>query len=117
MLKTHHSTPSFTTRVEAFIKYDQAVRERAGQHGPSTFGQVNQKDVMRFFCYDNVDSQKAAKSKGTATKKKGDRICLPYNSEAGCAFKNCNFGHRCIACEETGHPKKDCKVLKKKDAK
>ena len=105
-------------KVETFIRYDETVRERAGQHGPSTFGQVNQEDVMRFFCYDNVDSKKGAKASATGTKKpKNERICLRFNSEIGCGFKNCSFSHRCIACEESGHAKKDCGVLKKKDKK
>ena len=104
-------------KVNAFIQYDESVRERAGRHGPSTFGQVDQEDIMRFFCYDNVDKQKQAKSTGTVSKKKADRVCLRYNSEAGCLFKNCSFAHKCIACEEVGHARKDCRVLKKKDTK
>ena len=104
-------------KVNAFIMYDESVRERAGRSGPSTFGQVDQEDIMRFFCYDNVDKQKQLKSATAVSKKKADRTCLRYNGEAGCSFKNCSFAHKCIACEEMGHARKDCRVLKKKEAK
>ena len=104
-------------KVEAFISYDESVRERAGRSGPKTFGQVNHDDIMRFFCYDNVDKAKQAKTTPSTGKKKADRTCLRFNSEAGCLFKNCNFAYRCVACEEAGHARKDCQVLKKKDKK
>ena len=105
-------------KVDAFVRYDESVRERAGRQGPGTFGQVNHEDCLRFFCYDSVDKQKAKPSAGaTSTKKRGDRTCLRYNGDTGCSFKNCSFAHRCIACEEVGHARKDCKVLKKKEAK
>ena len=65
----------------------------------------------------NAKHKKSAKCALTAAKKKSDKICLKYNSEGGCTFKFCNFLHKCIVCEETGHPKKECKVVKRKDAK
>ena len=36
-------------KVSAFIQYDESVCERVGCSGPSTFGQVDQEDIMRFF--------------------------------------------------------------------
>ena len=105
-------------KVEAFVKYDESVRERAGRRGPSTFGDVNQEDVMRHFCYDNAETNKPGKAQGkTSGRKRADKICLKYNGENGCNFKSCTFQHKCIACEEPGHPRKDCKALKRKETK
>ena len=108
-------------KVDAFVKYDESVRDRAGRFGPSTFGVVNQEDVMRHFCYDNAEASKTSKGSSKAstssTKRKTDKICLKYNGENGCNFKSCTFAHKCIACEELGHSRKDCKSLKKKEAK
>ena len=109
-------------KVDAFVKYDEAVRDRAGQEGPSTFGVVNQEDVLRYFCFDNAEPQRqskatAAASSKTSTKKRLDKICLKYNNENGCNLKACTFKHNCIACEEPGHPRKECKALKRKDVK
>ena len=47
--------------VDAFIKYDEAVRDRAGQHGPGTFGQVSQKDLR-------IDYGDGRVIKGSSTK-------------------------------------------------
>ena len=107
-------------KVDAFVKYNESVRDRAGRQGPSTFGEVNQEDVMRHFCYDNAETHRVGKlsSKApVAAKKRGEKICLKYNGENGCNFKSCTFKHSCIACEEPGHPRKECKALKKKDSK
>ena len=35
-------------RIEAFTKYDESVRERAGQVGPGAFGTVDQEDTLGF---------------------------------------------------------------------
>ena len=42
-------------KVDAFLRYDERVRERAGEAGPSAFGQVVQEDTLRFFSMDNMD--------------------------------------------------------------
>ena len=105
-------------RPEAFVRYDESVRDRAAHDGPSAFNSVEQEDVLRFFCYDSVKTKKA----GTATSTKGgssqkkDKICLRYN-DSGCTSKGCPYAHKCIACEEWGHSRKECKALKKKDSK
>ena len=104
-------------QVEAFTKYDESVRDRAGKVGPGAFGTVDQEDTLRFFCYDNVIKPKVGKasaSGGREHKKKSDKMCLKYN-DLGCNTKSCPYGHVCAACEEPGHPRKECKNLKKKD--
>ena len=104
-------------KVEAFTKYDESVRERAGSVGPGAFGTVDQEDTLRFFSYDNVERAKTWKSPSggsSATKKKSDKMCLKFNDQ-GCTAKSCFFTHKCAACEEVGHARKDCKNLKKKD--
>ena len=104
-------------KIEAFTKYDDSVRERAGATGPSAFGTVDQEDTLRFFSYDNVDRSKGWKSgpsTGGAGKKKSEKMCLKYNDQ-GCSSKTCFYSHRCAACEEVGHSRKECKNLKKKE--
>ena len=100
--------------TEAFVSYDASVRDRAGQVGPSAFGAVEQEDVMRFFCFDNTKKSGKQTSKGSSNKK--DKICLRYN-DGGCNAKNCVYAHKCAACLDWGHPRKDCRSLKKKDSK
>ena len=104
-------------KVEAFTKYDESVRERAGLVGPSAFGTVDQEDTLRFFSYDNVMRAKSGKASGGEKrehKKKSEKMCLKYNDQ-GCSAKSCPYAHICAACEEPGHTRKDCKNLKKKD--
>ena len=105
-------------KIEAFVKYDESVRERAGAVGPGAFGTVDQEDTLRFFSYDNVERAKSWKagsgSSSGAGKKRSDKMCLKYNDQ-GCNAKSCYFVHKCAACEELGHCRKDCKNLKKKD--
>ena len=40
--------------LDAFVKYDEAVRERAGRVGPTAFGTVIQEDILTHFCYGNT---------------------------------------------------------------
>ena len=47
-------------------------------------------------------------------KKKSEKMCLKCNDQ-GCNVKACPYAHVCAACEESGHARKDCKNLKKKD--
>ena len=104
-------------KIEAFTKYDDSVRERAGAVGPSAFGTVDQEDTLRFFSFDNVERTKGWKtSQGSSgvAKKKSDKMCLKYNDQ-GCNAKSCFYSHRCAACEEVGHPRKECKNLKRKE--
>ena len=104
-------------KVEAFTKYDESVRERAGAVGPGAFGTVDQEDTLRFFSFDNVERSKGWKAGPSASggqKKKSEKMCLKYNDQ-GCTSKTCFYSHRCAACEELGHPRKECKNLKKKD--
>ena len=105
-------------KSEAFISYDISVRDRAGQVGPSAFGAVEQEDIIRFFCYDNT-KQRTFTKKDTkpASHSKKEKTCLRFN-DSGCTTKGCAFAHKCLACEEWGHPRKECKALgKKKDSK
>ena len=58
-----------------------------------------------------------SKPQAKASKPRSDKICLRFN-DGICQSKNCNYAHRCIACEEWGHSKKSCgNVDKKKEGK
>ena len=103
--------------VEAFLLYDESVRERAGQLGPSAFGQVVQEDSIRFFSADNMKktSHKSKSAVGGQSKKRSDKLCIRFN-DGGCNSKNCFYTHKCVTCNDTSHGNKDCRS-KKKDSK
>ena len=92
--------------VEAFIQYDESV--------------VDQEDVLRFFSCDNMKKKKLAQAQAQprSAQVKKNKYCLRYN-EGTCTAKNCQYAHRCLACDDWNHAKKDCKnvTLKKKDTK
>ena len=101
-------------RQEAFLSYDEAIRRRAGREGPQAFGEVRQEEVMRHFCFENSNASEGKRSqKGKG--KKSEKICLRFNGEDGCNVKNCTYAHKCLACDDSGHGKRDCKNIKKKD--
>ena len=100
-------------KFEALLSYDELVRKRAGREGLSEFGNVRQEEVMKHFCFDNsiaTEQKKASKAKS----KRAEKVCLRYNGDDGCVMKNCFYAHKCLACDDPGHPKRDCKNIKKK---
>ena len=102
-------------KFEALLSYDEVVRKRAGHEGVSEFKNVKQEEVMKHFCYDNslgTDQRKSAKAKT----KKSEKICLRFKGDDGCTMKNCYYIHKCLACDDTSHSKRDCKIIKKKQA-
>ena len=103
-------------RPEAFVQYDESVRTRAGQVGPTAFASIDQ--VLRFFSCDNLKVKRPTGGSGKAGQPRKDKICLRFN-DGGCSNKNCQYSHKCLACEDTGHSKKDCKNVnsKKKESK
>ena len=50
---------------EAFIGYDESVRDRAGQSGPPAFSTIDHEDVLRFFSCENM-KQKGSQKKQNA---------------------------------------------------
>ena len=99
----------------AFLLYDESVRDRAGEVGPTAFGQVDQEDALRFFSADNMKKTTPKKSAAAASsmgKKKSDKLCIRFN-DGGCNAKNCFFVHKCVGCDDTTHGKKECKAKKK----
>ena len=102
--------------VEAFLLYDESVRERAGETGPTAFGQVNQEDSLRFFSAENMRKAsykaKPTASPGSQLKKRSDKLCIRYN-DGGCSSKSCFFVHKCVACGDASHGAKECKSKKK----
>ena len=99
---------------EAFVSYDEGVRKRAGDSGPSAFGVVLQEEVFLHFCYENTKKQRnQAKLQGKGQKPKSDKICLRYN-DGGCTSKSCGYAHKCQTCEGWGHSKRKCENANKK---
>ena len=102
---------------EAFIVYDESVRERAGLVGPSAYGNVVQEDMLRFFsCEYMRRTRSIGKEKSQASKKKSDKLCIRFNDN-GCNAKSCAFVHKCVHCDSDAHGKKDCRSEKKNPAK
>ena len=102
-------------KFEALLSYDELIRKRAGREGTTEFGTVRQEEVMKHFCFDNciatgTDQKKATKMKA----KKSEKVCLRYNGDDGCTLKNCFYAHKCLACDDPSHPKRECKNIKKK---
>ena len=102
-------------KPEALLSYDEEIRKRAGKIGPAEFGHVVQEDILRYFSFDNsiVNSHSSAGS-SRSSRRKSDKVCIKFNSEAGCHAKNCPFAHKCFACDDSSHGKPACKLAKKK---
>ena len=107
---------------EAFVAYDEGVRKRAGESGPSAFSDVQLGEVFMHFCYENTKKQRAqnqaqGKQQSKAQCQKSDKTCLRFN-DAGCTSKSCTYVHRCQGCDSYGHGKKNCtNADKKKEGK
>ena len=100
--------------LDAFVKYDEAVRERAGRVGPTAFGTVIQEDVLTHFCYDNtIRARQQLKTNTKEKRPKSDKTCNRYN-DSGCFSKTCNYQHKCQSCDQFGHGRRDCKSQDKK---
>lgn len=102
-------------KFEAFVGYDSRVHERAGALGVDVFAEMSSEDVATFFCAENMLylGNKTAKKTNDMFRKKSGRICLAFN-KSSCSFKSCNYSHCCLACEDQGHGRKDCPVLKQR---
>ena len=75
--------------LDAFVMYDEAVRERAGRVGPTAFGTVVQEDD------DNTIKARQQTKIGTKEKRqKSEKTCNRYK-ENGCFSKTCNYQHKC----------------------
>lgn len=100
-------------KLEAFISYDAVVRRRVAKEGMSAFSDVLQEDVVLHFSPENMIPKviKQAK-KGDQAKKKSSGYCKAFN-DGDCAFAKCIFTHRCMACDEASHSRKQCPNIKK----
>ena len=104
----------------ALIDYDRSVRERASHYGVRAFSTVSNEDAIRYFSYDNTEhrTMPTKTARASYTKRKPEhRVCLRYNGDAGCYAKSCIYTHRCLLCEELGHPRADCRNYRRKDNK
>lgn len=100
-------------KPEAFITYDAVVRRRAAKVGLSAFADVLQEDVVLHFSPENMLPKPVKSSKKVdQSKKKSTGYCRAYN-EGDCPYTICIFVHRCMACEESSHGRKQCPNLKK----
>lgn len=80
-------------KPEAFIGYDERVRQKADREGISAFSDISHEDVLLHFCHKNVVFRKKSKKKSEGAKKKsGQKYCNNFN-DAECSYKNCVFVH------------------------
>ena len=99
---------------EAFVSYDEGVRKRAGETGPTAFGHVLQEEVFLHFCFENTKKQRSqARQLGKASKTKTDKTCNRFN-DGGCSTKSCAYAHKCSVCDSWNHSKKKCDSPEKK---
>ena len=103
---------------EAFVGYDEGVRERAGESGPKAFGVVQQEEILKHFCYENTKKHRAqSKTQVKTSRSKSDKTCHRFN-DGGCQSKSCMYSHRCSNCDDYNHSKKNCtNGDKRKDGK
>lgn len=103
-----------TYKHDAYVMYDKTVRDRANHEGLSAFGVVATEEVATAFCSENIlsFSNKGHSSKNPSIgRKKNIRYCRSFN-EGSCVFRNCQYVHACMACDEQSHGKVDCSRLK-----
>lgn len=100
---------------DAFVGYDCRVRDRAGSRGLEVFAEMSAEDVATFFCAENMlyNKDKSSKKSWDGTRKKQNKPCLAYN-DGGCSYRLCNFSHVCLVCEDQGHGRRDCPILKQR---
>lgn len=101
-------------KADAFISYDRVVRDRANREGVSAFANVLQEDVVLHFSPENMVPKpgKPSMKKSEPQKKKTGGYCRNFN-DGDCAYPRCIFLHRCMACEDPSHGRKQCPSLKK----
>lgn len=101
---------------EAFLSYDRAVRQRATKEAGSAFSDVLQEDVVPHFSPENMLPKmpsKVSKTNAGVQKKKSAGYCRAFN-DGDCPYgAKCIFSHRCMACDEVAHGRKQCPSLKK----
>ena len=97
----HHQTPAHTSK---FFIYDAAIMEEA----KSTIFDQRSKGERK-----EGEKAEAADVEKTPNKKTLKNYCPKFNTEAGCETAKCPQMHRCIACGEQGHPRKNCPQKKK----
>lgn len=101
-------------KPDAFVGYDNIVRQRVSKHGLAAFGEVSQEEVVLQFCPENMvyKGKSAKKSDSTQGKKKVNNYCKHFNDDE-CHYKACTYAHRCMACDDISHGRKACPSVKK----
>ena len=100
--------------------YVEIVRERFGGEN------MNASDVSKFFHYDSIVGAEAmhaledlerlsAKEDKEDKDEKPDKpkICYEFNKASGCHYKRCLRIHKCLGCDEKGHPIGSCPEKRK----
>lgn len=97
-------------RPSALIAYDQSVRGRASDKGPSAFGFVANVDVLRYFSFDSTVVATSSKPKTTVKSGGGEKKpCFTFNkTEGGCKMQGCRYTHCCMYCRSTSHGASSC---------
>lgn len=105
-----------TYKPDAFVSYDNIVRQRVAKHGLAAFGEVSQEEVVLQFCPENMvhRGKPGKKSDQSAqSKKKGSNGYCKHFNDDDCTYKACVYAHRCMACDDGSHGRKACPSLKK----
>ena len=102
----------------AFIKYDEAVRERVNETGIAQFGVIETDEVYSHFSIENTvkltgkSSTFGKSGRGTthsgATVNKGETHCIRFNNYDGGCKGCCSHLHACYVWDSKDHGKRDC---------
>ena len=103
--------------AQAYIKYNEVVRERAINKGVTQFSIIITDEVFSHFSLENTvkvpqkTENKARGGRGSSkwgSSGKSETICICFNNyDIGCKGR-CNFVHQCYVCDSKDHGKKDC---------
>ena len=102
----------------AFVKYDEAVRNRVNDLGIAQFGVIETDEVYSHFSLENTvkvtakTSSFAKGGRGTtrsgASSNKNEIHCIRFNNYAEGCKGRCSYLHACYVCESKDHGKRDC---------
>ena len=102
----------------AFVKYDEAVRNRVNDLGIAQFGIIETDEVYSHFSLENTVKLTAKTStfakggRGTTrsgtSSNKSEIHCIRFNNYAEGCKGRCSYLHACYVCESRDHGKREC---------
>ena len=102
----------------AFVKYDEAVRNRVNELGIVQFAVIETDELYSHFSLENTVKVTAKTSgfakggRGTtrsgASSNKSEIHCIRFDNYAEGCKGQCTYLHACYVCESKDHGKREC---------